>query len=291
MHPVVRQFRDFFVSIRLTVALLMLSMILVFWATLAQVELGVWGVQQKFFHAFIVLQEIPRTGISVPAFPGGYFIGGLLLINLLAAHIYRFRLEWRKAGIQLTHSGLIVLLIGELLTGLWQEDFQMSINEGASKNYSESFRLHELVLVDTTDAAFDDVVAIPESKLASATVVQHPKLPFRVVTKAYFPNAALARRDASAPASTAAPAATQGIGPGVQVTPLPLTYKMDEKNVPAAVVELVGTDGALGTWLVSPELGAPQTFTHAGRTWRIALRVQRAYKPFALQLLKVTHDI
>ena len=34
-------------------------------------------------------------------------------------------------------------------------------------------------------------------------VVQHPNLPFRVVTTAYFPNAALARRDPAAPASPA----------------------------------------------------------------------------------------
>ena len=66
---------------------------------------------------------------------------------------------------------------------------------------------------------------------------------------------------------------------------------MNENNVPAAVIELIGAEGSLGTWLVSPDLGAPQTLTHAGRTWRLALRVQRTYHPFTLQLLKVTHDI
>src|SRR5882757_9200006 len=110
MNPVVKQFRDFFVSLKLTVVLLALSIVLIFWATLAQVHLGIWGVQEKFFHAFFVLELIPGTSIPVPVFPGGYFLGGLLLINLVAAHIYRFRLEWKKAGIQLTHLGLILLL-------------------------------------------------------------------------------------------------------------------------------------------------------------------------------------
>lgn len=289
MNDVTRQFRDFFVSLKLTVVLLALSLILVFAATLDQVNLGIWGVQEKYFQTFFVLARF--GDFPAPVFPGGYFIGGLLLLNLIAAHLYRLKLEWRKAGIQLTHAGIIILLVGELLTGLWQEDFQMAIKEGESKDYSESFRLYELVLVDTTDPKFDEIVAIPDTKLAQSAVVQHPKLPFRVVTTAYFPNAALARRDPAAPASPAVPIASQGIGPGVAVTPLPITYKMNETNVPAAVVELIGAEGSLGTWLVSPDLAAPQTLTHAGRTWRIALRIARAYKPFALELLKVTHEI
>ena len=290
MNLAVRSVRDFFVSLKLTVVLLALSLILVFASTLAQVDLGIYAVQEEFYRSFIAIWHV--GGIFIPL-PGGYLVGGLLLINLLSAHIYRLKLEWRKAGIQLTHSGLIVLLLGELFTGLWQEDFQMTISEGETKNYSESFRLYELAIIDTTDPKMDEVVAIPDAKLAGAALVQHPKLPFRVATKAYYPNTTLARRDAAAlsPAAAAVPVATRGVGSSVAVTPLPLTYKMNEMNVPSAVVELIGDEGSLGSWLVSPHLGAPQTLSHAGRTWRLELRIARAYKPFSLQLLKVTHDI
>ena len=57
MTAVLRQLRTLFVSLRLTVVLLALSILLVFWATLDQVHLGVWGVQQKFFHAFVVIDK------------------------------------------------------------------------------------------------------------------------------------------------------------------------------------------------------------------------------------------
>lgn len=74
-----RELRDsfvqFFVSLRLTVVLLALSIVLVFWATLAQVQLGIWGVQEHFFRTFFVLGHIPNTEIPVPLFPGGYFLG------------------------------------------------------------------------------------------------------------------------------------------------------------------------------------------------------------------------
>jgi hypothetical protein len=132
--------------------------------------------------------------LQVPVFPGGYLIGGLLLVNLLSAHIYRFKMGWRKTGIWIAHAGLILLLLGELVSGLVQQDFQMRLDEGETKNYSESNRLNELAVIDATDPAFDDVVAIPESMLARGTVVQNPKLPFRVVPKGYYPNAEVQMR-------------------------------------------------------------------------------------------------
>jgi hypothetical protein len=288
MTPLVRQFRDFFVSLKLTVWLLALSIILIFWATLAQVKLGIWGVQEKFFHTLFVLETIPGTAIPVPVFPGGYFLGGLLLINLLAAHIYRFRLEWRKAGIQLTHLGLILLLVGEFITSLKQVESNMRLEEGGTMHYSESYRSNELAILETTNPDFNEVVAIPEAVLSDGGSIQHPKLPFQIRVRAYHPNAALQMRDQ---APGAAPSiATAGIGPRVAVTPLRLTYKQDERNAPAAHIEFVGPEGTLGTWLVSPLLSAPQKFDYAGRTWELGLRFTRYYHPFAISLLDFSHD-
>ncbi|MCF7687764.1 MAG: cytochrome c biogenesis protein ResB [Cephaloticoccus sp.] len=280
---------EFFVSLKLTVVLLALSIILVFWATLAQVQLGVWGVQEHFFRTFFVLGKIPGTQIPVPLFPGGYFIGTLLLLNLLTAHISRFKLTWRKSGIQLTHAGLILLLVGELLSGLWQEEYQMRLDEGQTKNYSESYRDSELAIIDTTNPDYDDVVAVPDRLLARLVEVQNPKLPFRVVVRDYFPNASLQMRN-QMPDAPATPA-TVGIGPSVVATPLPLTYKQDERNLAAAFVELIGPEGSLGTWLVSTQVTRPQSFDYAGRTFALSLRFARNYKPFSLQLLDFRHDV
>ncbi|WP_438482779.1 cytochrome c biogenesis protein ResB [Oleiharenicola lentus] len=288
MTPLSRQFRDFFVSLKLTVWLLALSIILIFWATLAQVQLGVWGVQQKFFHAFFVLERIPGTDIPVPVFPGGYFLGGLLLINLIAAHVYRFKLEWKKAGIQLTHSGLILLLIGELITGLMQQESQMRLDEGQTKNYSESYRLTELAIIDTTNPDFNEVVSIPEARLADGGLIQFHKLPFQIRIHDYFANAMLQMRDENTKSPPGI--ATAGLGPRVNLVPLRLTYKQDERNAPAANVEFIGTEGSFGIFVVSPLLGLPQKFDYQGKTYEIALRFQRFYKPFSISLLDFRHD-
>ena len=283
--------RDFFVSLRLTVVLIVFSMVLIFAATLDQVNLGIWAVQEKYFRAFVVYLQVGP--VTVPAFPGGYTIGGLLLANLVAAHLYRFTFAWRKAGVQLIHLGLILLLVGELLTGLWQEDFHMRLSEGETKNYAESFMDNELALSDVTDPKFDEVVAISEKLLATKAPLQHPKLPFRVVPQTYYPNSTLQNRAAGAPAPAAPGASaetTSGFGEHVAALPQPITHKPNEHNQPSAILELVGAEGPIGRWLVSTLLVAPQEFTHAGRTWRIALRPKRVYRPFTLTLLKFSHD-
>jgi hypothetical protein len=287
MKKLLRPFVNFFVSLRLTVVLLVLSILLVFLATLDQVHLGVWGIQHKWFFTFIVVQ--PFNGFPVPVFPGGYFIGGMLLINLVAAHIYRFKFTRKKLGIWLAHIGVILLIASQFFTGLLQRESQVQFNVGETKRYSEDFLLDELAVADATDAKFDDVVAIPESLLARDEPIQHPKLPFRIVTRQYYPNSVVQMRS-QAPNAPPSPA-TVDIGLQLAVTPQPVTYKPDEHNMPAAFVELIGQEGSLGIWLVSPWIDQPQTFDYAGRTWQLVMRAKRYYTPYSLSLLQVKNDV
>ena len=196
----------------------------------------------------------------------------------------------KKSGIWLTHVGFITLLVGELITGLWQEEFALRLDEGQTRNYAESYRFNELAISDTTDPNFDDVVVIPEKFVAKGEPIQHPKLPFRVVPKVYYPNAALAQRDASSPTAPVTPATT-GIGLQALASPLKMTYKQDERNAPAAYVELIGPEGTVGTWLTSADPRfPPQRFDYGGRSWKIAFRFERNYKPYSLTLLDFSHD-
>ncbi len=286
MRTLLRDFRDILSSLKLTVALIALSIVLVLAATLDQVNIGVWAVQEKYFHSWAVFW--PVGDLSLAIFPGGYTLGGLLLANLVAAHLFRFKLTWRKSGIYLVHSGLIVLLLGELFTGLFQDEYHLRIAHNETKNYAESYRAVELAIVDTTDPDSDRVTAIPEAILAEHRSAQHPALPFRVAVRHFYPNSTLQLRRANphAPPSHA----TAGAGPQLIATPQPVTYKQDERNMPSAFVDLIGADGSLGTYLVSTLLLEPQRFEHAGRSYAISLRFARHYLPFSLTLLKFTHD-
>src|SRR5436190_23825989 len=86
----------FFSSLRLTVACLALGLVLVFVGTLAQVDLGLYKAQNEFFRSFFIYWGPKGASWRIPVFPGGYLIGTVLLVNLLAAHIRRFTLTRKK---------------------------------------------------------------------------------------------------------------------------------------------------------------------------------------------------
>jgi hypothetical protein len=285
-----RKIVDLTTSLKLTIVCLAAGMALIFAGTLAQVHLGIHEAQQRYFQSWLVLWPAEGRGFKVPIFPGGHLIGAVLLVNLIAAHAKRFRWSWRKLGIHLIHAGLIIMLAGGLFTDPFAVESHLRLARGDTKNYSEDQRHTELAVVDTTDNDLDQVTAIPESILKQNRTIDHLSLPFRIVVKNFYQNSRL--RMLSEAGSSARPIATQGPGAMIAVESVPRATAQDERDVPSAAVEIVTKDSgkSLGTWLVSDALGAPQTFSCAGRTWIIALRIARYYKPYSVTLQKFTHE-
>jgi hypothetical protein len=110
----------FFLSLKLTVVLLALGMVLVLAGTLAQVDQGIWTVVDQYFRCPVALIDLtvffPRAWdiphLKIP-FPGGFLIGTLLVINLLTVHAANFRIQV-KGGRRI--AGIVLLLLGILVT-------------------------------------------------------------------------------------------------------------------------------------------------------------------------------
>ncbi len=275
-------------SLRLTVALLLLAIVLVVIATLDQVHLGIWAVQAKYFRSFIVFQQIPGAGLSVPFFPGGYLIGGALLLNLLCGQFLRFTLNWRNTGLHLTHFGIILLLVGELITGLLSVESHLTLDTGETRNYAENAFDRELAIVDVTDPEINQVWSVPLSRLAHREPIALPGCPLTLIPVRFHENANFAMRS-DAPNAPASPA-TIGFGPQVVVQPAEPTYRPNEENQPTAFVEFRGPDGAIGTLLATLAIEQPQEFTAGGRTYAVSLRRARIYFDFSLTLIEFRHD-
>ncbi len=275
-------------SLRLTVICLGLGMLIVFLGTLAQVHLGIHAVQARYFQSLVIFWSPPGAGWKIPILPGGYLLGAVLLVNLIAAHAVRFQLTKKKIGIILLHLGVILLLIGQLLTGLFARETQMRIDEGQTAGYSEAPREVELAVIDRSDPNFDQVVAIPEAALTRGGTIQNPTLPFTLKIRQFMGNTHLAMR---AQAPQAPPSlATAGVGPKIVAAEAPRTVKDDERDLSSAYVEVQGVEGSLGIWLVSNALPEAQPLTVNGRTYELVMRQRRFYKQFALTLLDFAHD-
>jgi hypothetical protein len=282
---------DFFTSIRLTVVCLFFAMVLVLAGTLAQVEMGLYRAQQEYFRSFFVFWSPTGASWKIPVLPGGYLVGGVLLINLIASFFNRVASARRSIGIWLIHIGLILLLVGQLLTDVLSVESAMQLSEGQSKNYSEDFRDLEVAVIDTSDQRSDTVYAIPEHVLASGKKLD-PDLPFKIELKNHWRNAGLVRAGtAEAKENNAIPSgATAGELQDILVIPQALAKTMDERNTPAAVVEFSDGTSSAGAFLLSPLAAAPQEFQLGGKTYQVSMRFARYYYPFSITLLKATHE-
>ena len=290
---------QFFSSLKLTVVLLSFSLILIFFGTLDQVQYGIWHTQELYFESFLVVWTFPEHAplgqhlhwIRIPM-PGGYLLGGMLLINLLAAHFNRFKLSWAKCGIFLIHSGLILLLISELMTDILAVESQMPVDEGGTSNYSQGFRENELVFIDRSHPEHDSVHAIPASLLKPGKRINVPNTPLSIRTVRYHGNAEIGRATSGSPAESIA---TRGaaVRMGIIVNPKPETYSEDEINTVTAFVEVIKGEDSLGTWLVSnvmDERFPPQMVDAGDRSFEIALRFTRHYYPFEIELIDFKHE-
>jgi hypothetical protein len=407
-------------SLKLTVVCLLFGLVLVFVGTMAQADEGLYQAQARYFkHWFVPSFTMFGKTLPIPL-PGGYLVGTVLLINLVAAHAKRFVFSKKKIGIFLVHVGLVLLLVGQLLTDILSTESALRIEEGETKNYSEDFHANELVVIDTSDAKDDRVVSIPEKMVAAKNDIHDGSLPFTVRVRDYWVNADLddavppeakpvavtagshtnslvlalpasdsrqaratvwfelvsskgslgtylvqardmeeqsftlddrtfgmsvmfapmmggnnlifrdpdsARRDnminipetelvpnaeirreglpvtvkvrefwangriyRQPGANAVRPAATQGTLTDVVLTPRPPVTEMDSRNLPAALVEIVTPKGPLGSWLVTSATRTKQEFTYENKTYQLAMRFFRHYKPYNLTLLDFTHE-
>ncbi len=115
-----KKITNFFLSLKLTITLLALSMVLVFAGTLAQVDKGIWTVVDQYFRCLIAWIDLPvffPRGWDVPniriPFPGGFLIGWLLVVNLITVHWASFKIQVNGAR---RIAGILVLLLGVLVT-------------------------------------------------------------------------------------------------------------------------------------------------------------------------------
>jgi hypothetical protein len=296
-------------SLRLTVWLFALAVILVFFGTLAMMDEGLHTVLTKYFRSktfvWIPFQLFVRfcqvffgvdqklvIGGSFP-FPGGWLIGSLLLINILAAHAVRFRISWKRSGVLILHSGLILLFIGEFVAGEFAQEGRMDIWEGASSNFTWDHSKSELAITDASNPAYDTMTVIPSSMLTVGQTIRNDQLPFDVETVQYMPNAS---RPLSLKAldENAVNSADKGDGREMAVRPIPpVNGTGSEIDTPAAYVKLKkkNSEDSLGTYLVTVNLpDSKQSVRVDGKDYLLSMRFARIYRPYSLHLIKFSFD-
>ena len=129
-----------------------------------------------------VFESMHSTERALAEFYGAWWFHGLLAllgVNVLAAMLARYPFNRRQIGFVLTHSSILVVLIGALITREFAENGSMGIAEGQSTN---EFRLADVptlhvsgpngqvTTLELSDPVFRGFDAVPSPKVKSIAV-------------------------------------------------------------------------------------------------------------------------
>jgi hypothetical protein len=200
----------------------------------------------------------------------------------------------KRAGIVVLHSGIALLMFGELYTSEQAVEAQMRIAEGETATYAEDMRSAELAFIDISDPMSDETTVVPAWKLREAfrtgEPIVHQDLPLTVYVRKYVPNATTRLVQ---PGET--PMVAAGLGQLRTLNELPTSTGVETNqafDVPAVIVELREKDGekkSRGEFLLSPFLPS-EPLTADGTAYEAALRFKRVPKPYAVSLVKFKFD-
>jgi len=252
-------------------------MILVVMGTLAQKDMGLFAVQEKYFSSwFFWIWYLPM--------PGGRLTMIIMLTNLSFFFFNKSIWKINKLGIIILHSGGILLLIGGGLTAMFSSEGNIIIDEGSQANFVEDYQYMELAIINTSNTDFDTYTIFDHPLLKRNTILKHENFDFEIIN--YIVNCEPIRRNK--------PAGVQyrGMMKNFMISEL-IPLKEENLNRPGIIFNLSNTgttqDGIYGLFLGQ---SIPQKIKIGNQEHIIVLRRKRTYLPFSIELLdfkKVMH--
>jgi hypothetical protein len=286
-----------------TITLLLLGLLTLF-ATLEQVDHGLYPTLNKYFatdwQSLIILPDIRINGKLVPIpLPGGYWMCAVLLVNLILGGIIRIKKGWKHIGNLIAHFGIILMLVGAGVTYHFSERGNMAVGEGESSNTAEDYFEYVVEVAEIKDGKATDIHVIrgndiddlDGAKLRKFTL---PDLPFDLELTAYMENCVPVSASERAPDNQqfVADKAADGTG-GYFLMEKPKGPKPEpaEQYTAGCYARIVGRDGKKeAPFILAGASFHPYSYRHGDRVFTIDMRKRLWPMPFTLKLDKFTAD-
>ena len=145
-------------------------MFLIVMGTVTQKELGLYDASAKYFSSLILwIGPIPT--------PGGVATIAFIFISLTIKFIFFSPWNRKKAGTIVTHFGILLLLLGGIITALTQKEGVMIIPEGASvQTYDDYYQ--RVLLIKNQDTVLKE---IPFQDLYEGNIIAHDNLTVKIL--------------------------------------------------------------------------------------------------------------
>ncbi|NWK54890.1 cytochrome c biogenesis protein ResB [Verrucomicrobiaceae bacterium N1E253] len=245
--------------------------------TIAQKYFGLQASLEKYFSAwFIQPMEMPIW------LPSGRFTMALILVNLTAKMLFSTKWKWKMAGINITHLGVMILMIGGVMTAYTTIEGNLAIQEGKSSSVFKDFHQLELAVTDHSDPEFDHVTTFSEGFFTEGNTFSDSKVPFTFKVQKHHKNCEPVERTQGKQSPRLKQHATR-----YQFEALP-PDKQDQ-NAGGIEVEITGVPAeAEGIYLFyfDPRRGGIATTIQGndGKDYSIQLRPRQYELPFSVHL-------
>ena len=246
-------------------------MVLVVLGTLAQKDLGLYEAQQRYFSCWIAwLGFIPT--------PGGRTALFVMTFNLMFFMLKPAFWSFKKIGIIITHTGVLLLLLGGGITAWFSTEGNMVIKEGEISNVIIDLFAKELVIIDDGNSEYDQITTISDNILKPGSKIESDFIPFDIEVIDYHINCEPIRRlDVAGPEY-------KGLAQNFILKRIP-NEKETEVNRTGITFKVTGAeDVANGIYSMFLAQQIPQKISSNGKEYTLALRRERTHLPFSLKL-------
>ncbi len=282
---------QFFSGFGLATVLLLLMGLLTWFATLEQIDNGLYATLNKYFHwkSLVLLPEIKGKLVPLPL-PGGYWVGALLLLNLILGGVIRARKGWKHIGNLIAHSGIILMLVAGGVAHHFSERGNMAVSEKGSSNTAEDYFEYVVELVEVDSAGKPGMIHVirgnhlTDLRDGRSRVFRFPDLPFAVEIAGHLENAVPVNIHERAP--------QQGEKEVDGYYLLARKGEVEaERNAAGCYARLVHADGSKSApFILSGAAFHPHSFKDGGRVFVLNMRKRLWPMPFTLHLDEFTAE-
>jgi uncharacterized membrane protein len=279
-----RKIYDFLSGFKLATATLLLLFVLTWFATLEQIDNGLYPTLTKYFswEALWLIPEI--NGKNLPLIlPGGYWVSAVLLLNMILGGIIRIRKGPKQIGNLISHFGIVFMLLGGGVAHHFSERGNMAIGEGATSNVAEDYFEFVIEVAEVEDGASDEFHVIRGKYLTdleggNSRIFDFDGIPFSLEVSGYLRNAQPVNALERAPAD------------GELVTDQYYLYERDsevttERNLAGAYARVIFEDGEKSTpFILAGASFHPFTVRDEDRLFTVDMRKRLWPMPFEVKL-------
>lgn len=245
-------------------------MVLLVVGTVMQRDLGLYDAQKLYFSSWIVwFGPLPL--------PGGYATLGALTLCLTIKFLCFSPWRAHQAGIILTHLGILVLLIGGLLTASTQKEGYLLLKEGQRGNAVSDY--HARVVTIEKDGM--PVGIMPFDSLKPR--LEKLALPFNVSIESTCRNCR--------PAPVREAQGRHGLAQQISLQDAP-PDKDNEGNLSGVTINVKGAGADQdGIYLFMEEIPHKPEIAHADSTYRFSIGRAQTILPFHIELVDFKREM